>query len=71
MDTNKNAEQRQSLERRKEPRMVTYQDRRIAEWRRAADRHEAEGNITTAMMFRNDALRLEQSCAVEILVDGD
>lgn len=51
--------------------MVTYQDRRIAEWRRAADRHEAEGNTTTAMMFRNDALRLEQSCAVEILVDGD
>jgi len=30
-------------------------DRRIAEYRRAADRHEEAGNTATARMYRNDA----------------
>jgi len=52
-------ERRQAKERRTQNRLLDFEDRRVIEWRRAADRHEAAGNTTTAMLFRNDALRLE------------
>jgi hypothetical protein len=51
-------EQRQH-ERRTERKLIDFQDRRIGEWRRAADRAEREGKPVTASMFRNEAYFLE------------
>jgi len=52
-------ERRQDIDRRKEQKAIDFEDRRIAEYRRAADRHEEAGNTATARMYRNDAYRLE------------
>ncbi len=52
--------ERRQGERRKENRLVAFQDRRVEEYRRAADRHEAAGNPLTAQLWRNEAYLLER-----------
>jgi hypothetical protein len=46
-------------ERRKENKPIAFQNRRVNEWRRAADRKEREGLPVSAMMFRNEAFMVE------------
>jgi len=52
-------DRRQEPERRKESKAIAFQDRRAAEWRRAADRRAAAGQSATALLFRNEAYRVE------------
>lgn len=54
-----NMDRRQEPERRKENKLVNFQDRRAAEYRRAADREQQSGNTTAAILWRNEAYRLE------------
>lgn len=49
----------QEGDRRKESKLLTFQDRRADEWRRAADRHARAGESILAMMFRNEAVFVE------------
>ena len=57
----KGFEERTQPERRsgKENKLLSFQDRRAAEWRRAADRHAAAGESSTAILLRNEAVYIE------------
>lgn len=48
-----------AVEPRKENRLDKFQDRRAAEWRAAAERHEHAGSVVLAQLFRNEAWRVE------------
>jgi hypothetical protein len=50
---------RQAGDRRKENNLLTIQDRRAGEWRRAADRADRAGNSIAAQLFRNEACFVE------------
>ena len=55
-----NTPERRQDERRKENKLIAFQDRRVQEWRRAADRAEHAGEPVKAQMFRNTAWAIEQ-----------
>lgn len=48
------------VERRKENKLITFQDRRVFECQRAANHAERLGHPVSATMFRNEAYRIEQ-----------
>jgi hypothetical protein len=48
------------IERRKENKLISFQDRRGPDLRRIADRYERAGQPVTAQLFRNEAYRAEQ-----------
>ena len=51
-----NAIERQS----EQHKLIQLRCRRASEWRAAADRMEAAGQPGTALLFRNEAYRIEQ-----------